>query len=137
MCRQRPGQVDCREKIAAVPFQRPTSPTWVHDLAVSERYAVVVQNPVQVGPRLLCSRCGWWWRWRRPSWAVVSMGGGGAVPGWHAKGLCQTTSAMWWWVVVQVVEACVLVVSHRHNHASGRNMIVRLHPWGRIRCRWG
>lgn len=55
VCRQRADCPDVREKIAAVPFQRPTSPTWVHDLAVSEHYAVVVQNPVHYNIRAMVS----------------------------------------------------------------------------------
>jgi len=35
-----------REKIATVPYAVPTSPTWIHQVAVTEHYAVVVQNPV-------------------------------------------------------------------------------------------
>jgi len=34
-----------RQAIAQIPYLRPSSPTWVHQVAVSHNYAVIVQNP--------------------------------------------------------------------------------------------
>lgn len=45
VCRQKPGSQDVREKIASVPYQRASRPTWVHQVPLSESWAVVIQNP--------------------------------------------------------------------------------------------
>lgn len=39
------GDLSLREVIAHIPYLRPTSPTWVHQPAVTSNYAVIVQNP--------------------------------------------------------------------------------------------
>lgn len=51
--RQSPWRADRRQKIAAVPYAHPTRPTWIHEIPVSENYAVVVQNPLLYNVRAL------------------------------------------------------------------------------------
>lgn len=35
-----------RIPVASLPYLQPTSPTWIHQMGVSTRYAIVIQNPV-------------------------------------------------------------------------------------------
>ncbi|KAG7675190.1 hypothetical protein KSW81_002692 [Nannochloris sp. 'desiccata'] len=43
------GDPSRRQAIAHIPYLRPSSPTWVHQVAVSHNYAVIVQNPCFYG----------------------------------------------------------------------------------------
>jgi carlactone synthase/all-trans-10'-apo-beta-carotenal 13,14-cleaving dioxygenase len=43
------GDPSRRQAIAHIPYLRPYSPTWVHQVAVSHNYAVIVQNPCFYG----------------------------------------------------------------------------------------
>jgi hypothetical protein len=39
------GDAAVRERLASLPYLRASAPSWVHQAAVSSRYAIVVQNP--------------------------------------------------------------------------------------------